>query len=376
MSSRLPSRIFLLFISILQLWQFVFPRKKISNPKIIWVFHQLHLGDTIMLTGLLAKLRMHHPKAEIFMIGPPNFVQLYKEKPYKINYIPYNTRQVYSLISLFKLPRADWAIIPAENRYGWLIFSLRAKWITGFRENKTTYKNRVIDELIEMPTSKVAIPELMQSLVKGRNASPYSPKDWKIVNPTPFSLPNEPYVLLHVSAKSATKLWEAHKWIELIKYFKKKNINVVISSAPKENTTIEIIRKSIDVQAYQGNLTILQLTELMRKSMLIICLDNGVGQLTKIIGSPTICLFGSGSVELCGNADFWKNINFHGITKKDIICRNTKTLFNRELDWVNICNRSPSKCTQSEFICMKKISVIDVINTIECLKLLTGRNNA
>ena len=367
MSSRLPSRIAVLLLSIMQLWHFFLPRKKSNNPKVIWVVHQLYLGDTIMLTGLLAKLRTNHPSAKIFMIAPPCFHTLYQEKPYGVEYIAYNPRQVRSLILLFKFPKADWVIIPAENRYGWLAFSLGAKWIVGFKEDKTTYKDIAFDELIAIPTSKVAMPELMQCLVDGNNPPPYSPKDWDIINTSPFTLPSTPYALFHVSAKSATKLWDTNKWLELITYFKKKKINIVLSSAPEENTTIDAIKKIINIQTYQGNLTLLQLTELIRKAELVICLDNGVGQLTKIIGAPTVCLLGSGSSELYGQANFWINIKFYSVTKKIVECRNSRKIFNREIPWVRTCNRSPSTCTQKEYICMKSISTADVIDTIETI---------
>ena len=47
-----------------------------ADPRRILVAHHLLLGDTLMLTPLLKKLRALHPDAEITMTVPPAFAPL------------------------------------------------------------------------------------------------------------------------------------------------------------------------------------------------------------------------------------------------------------------------------------------------------------
>src|SRR5690349_1102725 len=55
----------------------------------ILVAHNLLLGDTIMLTPLVAKLREQYPQADIVFLAPPAFVPLYASRPYGVRALPF-----------------------------------------------------------------------------------------------------------------------------------------------------------------------------------------------------------------------------------------------------------------------------------------------
>ncbi len=50
----------------------------------ILIAHNLLLGDTLMLTQLLAKLRKNHPQAQVTLLAAPSAVPLYAEHPYGV----------------------------------------------------------------------------------------------------------------------------------------------------------------------------------------------------------------------------------------------------------------------------------------------------
>ena len=56
----------------------------VRSPQRILVLHRLLLGDTLMVTALLAQLRARFPAAEIVMTVTPAYVPLYAGRPYGV----------------------------------------------------------------------------------------------------------------------------------------------------------------------------------------------------------------------------------------------------------------------------------------------------
>src|SRR5438270_12899414 len=65
-------------------------RRPPDKPRRILVAHHLLLGDTLMLTPLLAKLREQFPAAEIVMAVPGAHAGLYANRPYGVQAIGWN----------------------------------------------------------------------------------------------------------------------------------------------------------------------------------------------------------------------------------------------------------------------------------------------
>ena len=368
MASRTPSRLALLFMIVIQSWQWLIVRKKPHSPKTIWVTHQLLLGDTLMLTGLLAKLRQNYPQAHIIMIANPAFAALYASRPYGVQYWGYQVRSLRSFIQLFSLPRPDWALIPGDNRYGWLAFVRGAKWIVGLTGDRPAYKQMCFDELLPLPTAPIAVTDMMQQLCLGQEAPPYQAQQWHFYHQQ--ALPHiaitdnetgiQPTILFNIGAKSAIKHWSTQNWLALATHFKQSKQQVILTAAKGETAQLDAINQVMHLPSYRGNLSLMQLIEVMQNAQLIICLDNGIGQLAKIVATPTVCLFGAGSTTLFAEARFWKNMPYQSVTTA-IECRNTSLLFKRQITWIQTCNRSVQNCLHQRPICMENISVEQVI---------------
>ena len=67
-------------------------RRPSQPPKRILIAHHLLLGDTLMLTPLLAKLRERYAAADIVMLMSPHYAPIYVRRPYGVRAIGWDPR--------------------------------------------------------------------------------------------------------------------------------------------------------------------------------------------------------------------------------------------------------------------------------------------
>lgn len=91
MPSRIAARARLLPRALVR--RFATRRSRPERPASILVAHNLLLGDTLMLTPLLAKLRERHPAARIAMTVKPPIAPLYAGRPYGVEAIAVDLRE-------------------------------------------------------------------------------------------------------------------------------------------------------------------------------------------------------------------------------------------------------------------------------------------
>ena len=80
-----------------------------------------------------------------------------------------------------------------------------------------------------------------------------------------------------------------------------------------------------------------------RGAQLLVAPDTGVAHLGRIVGVPTVALFGPGSAVLCGAGDFWRDAPYRAVTVEPFPCRDQRVLFKREIAWVRRCGRSVAR---------------------------------
>ena len=80
---RLPGRLLIFAALLCRLpWQWLRRRPAEETVRRILVLHQFLLGDALMATSLLAKLRERYPAAQIVLACPQGQVSLYRSRPY------------------------------------------------------------------------------------------------------------------------------------------------------------------------------------------------------------------------------------------------------------------------------------------------------
>lgn len=367
MSSRTPSRFLVIALALLwRVWT-LGRRRPAANPQRILVAHHLLLGDTLMLTPLLAKLRERYPQAEIVMTTPKAIAPLYRHKPYGVVAIPYDPRDFAALVKLLKTVGYDLAIVPGDNRYSWLALALGARWIIAFAGDRPAYKNWPVDELIPYPDAPAAWGDMVAGLIAGAAPAPYRPAVWPDPECEPFVLPKSPYCVLHVGASTPLKYWENGKWAALANYLTKSGFQIVLSAGPRELDIVKEIDPAATYSSYAGQLNLPQLWMLIKNAKLLVSLDTGVAHLGRIVGVPTVTLFGPGSATICGPGEFWRNSAYRGVFADNFPCRDQKTLFKREVKWVRRCGRGLDECSEPR--CMKAIDLQDVYHAISELNM-------
>ena len=148
-------------------------RRAPAAPRRILIAHHLLLGDTIMLTPLVAKCRARWPGAEIVMTCPLAYASLYDGRPYGLHAMPYDPRDIGTLGPLVAASGYDLALVPGDNRLSWLARALDARWIVAFAGDSPPYKDWPVDELRTYPDVPTAWGDLVAGLIDGAPPAPY-----------------------------------------------------------------------------------------------------------------------------------------------------------------------------------------------------------
>lgn len=355
MASRFPSRARIIALAAWHSICTLGRRKAPAHPGRILIAHHLLLGDTLMLTPLLAKLRAQHPTAELVMTAPKAIAPLYEKRPYGVRAIPYDPRDPATLQALYPLHGFDLAIVPGDNRHAWLARALGAGWVVAHAGDRPAYKDWAVDERVPYPAKPAAWGDMVAELAAGGPPAPYRPADWPQPAYYDFLLPETPYCVLHVGASSPLKLWNSGNWLSLAEHLSGLGYQVVWSGGKGEDKYISAIDPQQKFISYAGKLDLPQVWHLIKHAALLVCPDTGIAHLGRLVNTPTITLFGPGSDIICGAGDFWQNAPYRTITVPDFHCRNQHRLFRREIAWVQRCGRSLDECSTPA--CMHAITL-------------------
>ena len=311
-----------------------------SPPRRILVLHHLLLGDTLMLTPLLAKLRAQYADTEICLACPSAFLSLYAAQPFGVIAVPFDPRKVSTLKKLSQRGPWDLCIIPAENRYTPLARALGAQRIVGFAGDRPGWKNLLLDEAAWFPATPACFGDFVASeLIPGTPPRHFSPEDWPWAQAESFSRPRQPYVVLHLGASSPLKYWPTARWMALAEWFSIQGFEIVWSAGAKETGLVDQVDAERRFTDLAGKLDLLQLATLLADAALMVCPDTGVAHLGRLTGTPTIALFGPGSPAICGAGDYWQNSPFVALSA-EVSCRDQTTTFRRNAAWIRRCARS------------------------------------
>lgn len=346
-------------------WHSLRPRRRPEAPARVLVAHHLLLGDTIMLTPLLAKLSEQWPEAEIVMTVAGTFRCLYQGAPYGVRAYAYDPRDSATLRRLDTRGGFDLGIVPGDNRYSWLARALGARWIVAFDGDRPGYKNWPVDELVPYSRTAAAWGDMVAGLVPGAPPAPYHPRHWPAPQHRPFDRPVVPYCVLHVGASSPLKQWPDSAWHALAEHLTQRGWGVVWSAGPGEQAVVQRIDPAGRYASYAGRLDLAQLWHLLTDAELLVSPDTGVAHLGRLVGCPTVTLFGPGSSTLYGAGEFWSRSPYAALDV-DIECRDQRLLFRREIDWVRRCSRGPAECSEAR--CMTGITPARVIAAIDRVK--------
>src|SRR6185312_3922631 len=160
--------------------------------------HHLLLGDTLMLTALLAKLRERYPHADVAMTVAESVAPLYATQPYGVRALGWSPAALPP--SLFREAPFDLALVPGDNRYAWLAAAMRARWIVAFSGAPSRRRDFAIDRFVDYPPAP------------------------------PFARPAGPYAVVHVGASSPLKRWPATRSAAIVAMLEARGVAPVITA--------------------------------------------------------------------------------------------------------------------------------------------------
>jgi len=368
-SGRFPGRLLIFSSLFCRLpGQFLRRKPESSRVKRILVLHQFLLGDALMATSLLAKLRQQFPQAQIILACPPGQAALYQSRPYGVEPLAWHPRDFASIRCLFAQPRFDLVYLMGENRLSFLARALGARWIVGFAGEAPAYKNWLVDQAVPYSSEPAAWTDTAATLVDGPPPGCFRLEDWPLDTLTQTELP-EHYVVLHVGASSATRFWPEENWRQLAAWIRSQGHRVLWSCGPGEQRLIEALAPSKDDLVMAGNLSLGQLRTVLARADACVCPDTGIAHLAKIADAALVMLFGPGSEVLFGASEFFANGRCIGVGPAWFPCRNQRSVHYRDVDWALRCFRphgaAPSGCARA--LCMQAIESDQVIAALKRL---------
>lgn len=339
-------------------------RSRPVDPERILIAHHLLLGDTLMLTALVAKLRERHPAADIVMALPEPYAPLYAGAPYGLRAIGWNPRDPTES-PLWEEKGYGLAIVPGDNRFGWLALALGARWIVAFEGDAPMTKSWPIDELWRYPDRPASWTDMVAGLIEGPPPVPYRPERWPAPPKESTDTPRPPYAVLHVGASTPLKRWSPSRWSALAARFASCGIEPVWSAGPEEKALVRACDPDGRHRSLAGTLSLAQLWHVLASASVLVAPDTGVAHLGRVIGVPTVALFGPGSATISGAGAFWREAPYRALTVDPFPCRDQQVLFRREIDWVRRCGRTLGECPHPR--CMDALELEAAISAVRSL---------
>ncbi len=338
-------------------------RRRPETIRRILVVHHLLFGDTIMLAPLFKKARGHYPDAEIVLTSPPAYLPILAGRPYGVQPVPLDARSLSHHRALRRRRGFDLALVPGDNRWSWLARALDARWVVALAPDQRGYKEWPIDELKPMPQTPTAWGDVAASLLPGADPEPYVVGEWPAPAFTPFDVPPGRLCVLHLGARNPNRYWPADRWRSVIHWAEQKGFRVVLTTGPQERGLAVAVDPEGSRSSLAGRLDLAQLWELLRRASFLVCPDTGIAHLARLIGVPTVAIYGQGSPITTGPGRFWAQSPFKALWDPDIRCRDQDDFFGRRLVWVRQCARSPKECADP--FCIRRIAVQQVTSALE-----------
>lgn len=175
------------------------------------------------------------------------------------------------------------------------------------------------------------------------------------------------YALLQVSASTVLKHWPEERWRTLASWLEDRGLDVVWSVGPGQGSLLDSLDPGATRPRVAGSLTLDQYWHLLDRARLLVCPDTGIAHLGRIVGLPTVTLFGPGSVVICGPGRFFAAMPGRAVTVDPFACRDQTIQFFREVPWARRCERlfgdPPARCARA--LCMEAIQIDAVTRAIE-----------
>lgn len=322
------------------------------------------LGDTLLLTPLIANLRRLYPGAVITLTIPPRYAALYAKRPYGLVPIPYDRRDRRTFFALRAGGPYDLAVIPFENRQAWLARAAGARWIRAFEGDAWHYR-LPIDEAISYPRTIEPVSDMWARLSGLDRPAVYDPADWPAPTPEQQTHYQDPYVVLHLTSSSPVRDWEPGHWRVVADELTRRGFTVILTTGPGQGHVAAAVDPEKRYVQCPGNLGLATFWHLLARAKLLVVPDTGIAHLAKLTLTPTVVLFGQCDPAFYDPGRFWAGLPYRGLLLPNISCRDQPWYARRSgvLAELKRCMRSLEEC-KNEKRCMRDLTTDYVLSAI------------
>jgi ADP-heptose:LPS heptosyltransferase len=329
-----------------------------SIPKKILIIQTAFIGDVILATAIIEKLRTHFPEASIDFLLRKGNESLLQEHPHLNQILIWDKnkgklKNLWGLLKQIRRSRYDWVVnLHRFASSGILTAFSGAKLKMGFDKNpfsaffdfkvKHTFEGQhetTRNQSLISPwtNSDVSMPRLYPKAADYEKVSVYQ---------------NEVYICVAPTSVWFTKQWAEEKWVEFLNKVPS-NLIVYLLGAPSDADTCERIRveaRNPRVINLSGKLSLLASAALMQKARMNFVNDSAPLHLASAMNAPTCAVYCS-TIRDFGYFPLAQNSHIVEVKEK-LECRP--------------CGLHGYKaCPKGHFDCAKKIEVNDLLKLIE-----------
>ncbi len=284
------------------LGKFHHPQIRPHNYKNIALIKTAAVGDTIILSAMIAEIKMIYPKANITVICSQNNVSMVKTLP-DIGRIevfsmksPWQSLNRIKALGHYELV-LDFGPWPRIN--GIIAWCLQADYKVGF-QRPDTYRHYIYDAKVEH-SDKLHEIENYRNILRGAGIKPQG----LIPNlRTKSKLLAGNYAVLHLFPGGAMDLqrrWKNERWLELAeKIHQQYGVKILLSGGPAdneeaENICAELHRRNIPAENIAGKYSLKEMASVLQYAKVVISVNTGIMHYAAAVGVPLVAIHGATS---------------------------------------------------------------------------------
>lgn len=269
-------------------------------PRIL-IITQRYLGDTLLTTALIHSLRFAYPNARIDVLLPKANASILHGNPDINNLLFFPEKSgIPSFLTFIQtiFRRYDLSLSLQNSDRTTLCAILAAKFSIGFVDaqlKKAWWKKLLLSASLVSTQTHTLLENLR--FCKLLNITPLS----VLIPPVPAENPIFPelesnYAVLHIMPQWRFKEWHLQGWLEVIDFLKQQNLQIVLTGSPNTHELAAIEQlvnlSHHSIVNYAGQLSIPDLSMLIKDARVFIGPDTGITHLASATGTPCIALFG------------------------------------------------------------------------------------
>lgn len=287
-----------------------------SQKSNVLIIQTAFLGDAVLITSLLEKIRHESPQTKIQLLVRAGLEPVFEAYPHDVLTKVWGydkSKKLRSWMTLRKqLSKENFDQVFVVQRFfgmGLLAVSIGAKKVTGFRENPVSF---VFQESVthRFGNGVHEVERNIDLVEKWLGKQFFGP----FLSPTPYILPGleaQKYLCISPGSVWETKRLPLQTWIDFIHGLPKDQM-VVLMGAPNEAELSEKIAKACTkhhIQDLTGKLGLLEAISVYKQASVAFVNDSGPMHICSAVNTPTVAVFCSTTPEFgFGPLSTWNRV--------------------------------------------------------------------